>query len=165
MKTRWQLWLAGILSELLNMQSLHELLLFAFCILQGIRTCPHLHYCLYFVSHIDSLSGWCRLQYFFVFSSTTWNIQLCNYFSHCHTSDSLSGRGRESPLPVRSALLIGFVPDHYRCKELIKTDHYRWSKNFGNLNNVGREIVNDLPFTISFPWSHWLSTDKDDNDK
>ena len=104
-------------------------------------------------------------QIFFVFSSTTWNIQLCNYFWHCRTSDSLSGRGTGSPLPARSALLIGSVPDHYRCKELIKTDHYWWSKNFGNSNNVGREIVNDLPFTISLQWSHWLSTDKDDNDK
>ena len=67
---------------------------------------------------------------FFVFSSTTWNIHLCNYFWHCHTSDSLSGRGTESPLPARSAELIGSAPDHYWCKELIKTDHYGWAKTW-----------------------------------
>ena len=48
MKTREQLWLASFLSELLNMQSLHELLSFAFCILEGIRAGPH--FILYHIS-------------------------------------------------------------------------------------------------------------------
>ena len=168
METRGQLWLASFLSELLNMHCSPCMNCFrlhlAFC-----RACVHALTCtiafiLYHISIVyQAVVGknlFCEIFLSFHIS-TTWNIQLCNYSSHCRTSDSLSGRGTGSPLPAHSAVLIGSVPDHYRCKELIKTDHYRWSKNFANLNNV----VEKLWMINHSQWSHWLSTDKDDNDK